>query len=162
MLFRCVLPLRPLFLECGTPYRASSTAYGGPPSPKGKVMGVIPFIRTGCICNVAGGRLPPLHAVGGRYLSSARVIFATPPGTAYRPFPTVSLVGGFFTQRILKNGHVRHPITVNCQLKTIVNYPPSRVFLPLWEGFFCVNFKCYTNINRFFLHLLYGKNATFR
>ena len=22
---------------------------------------VIPFIRTGCICNVAGGRLPPLH-----------------------------------------------------------------------------------------------------
>ena len=39
-----VLPLRPLFLQCGTPYRASSTAYGGPPSPKGKVLGVVPFI----------------------------------------------------------------------------------------------------------------------
>jgi len=33
-----VLPLRLLFLQCGTPYRASSTAYGGPPSPKGKVL----------------------------------------------------------------------------------------------------------------------------
>ena len=36
--FRYVLPLRPLFLQCRTPYRASSTAYGGPPSPKGKVL----------------------------------------------------------------------------------------------------------------------------
>ena len=34
----CVVPLRPLFLQCRTPYRASSTAYGGPPSPKGKVL----------------------------------------------------------------------------------------------------------------------------
>ena len=33
-----VLPLRPLFLQCGTWYCASSTAYGGPPSPKGKVL----------------------------------------------------------------------------------------------------------------------------
>ena len=57
-----VVPLRPLFLQCTTPYRASSTAYGGPPSPKGKVMGVVPFIHTGCIRNV--------------------------PGTAHRPFPT--------------------------------------------------------------------------
>ena len=36
--FRYVFPLRLLFLQCGTPYRASSTAYGGPPSPKGKVL----------------------------------------------------------------------------------------------------------------------------
>ena len=63
-------PLRPLFLQCGTPYRASSTAYGGPPSPKGKVLGVVPFIRTGYIRSV--------------------------PGTAHRPFPTVSLEGLFF------------------------------------------------------------------
>ena len=49
-----VLPLRPLFLQCRAWYRASSTVYGGPPSPKGKVMGVIPFNRTGCIPNVAG------------------------------------------------------------------------------------------------------------
>ena len=33
-----VVPLRLLFLQCGTWYRASSTAYGGPPSPKGKVL----------------------------------------------------------------------------------------------------------------------------
>ena len=48
-----VVPLRPLFLQCRTPYRASSTAYGGLPSPKGKVMGVVPFNRTGCIRSVA-------------------------------------------------------------------------------------------------------------
>ena len=54
-------PLRLLFLQCGTWYRASSTAYGGPPSPKGKVMGVIPFNHTSYIRNVAGGRLPPLQ-----------------------------------------------------------------------------------------------------
>ena len=35
----CATPLRPLFLQYGTPYRASSTAYGGPLSPKGKVLG---------------------------------------------------------------------------------------------------------------------------
>ena len=64
-----VIPLRPLFLQCTTPYCASSTAYGGPPSPKGKVLGVVPFIRRGDIRNA--------------------------PGTAHRPFPTVSLVGGF-------------------------------------------------------------------
>ena len=27
------------------------------------IMGVIPFTRTGCIRNVAGGRLPPLHCI---------------------------------------------------------------------------------------------------
>ena len=36
--FDLFLPLRPLFLQRTTPYRASSTAYGGPPSPKGKVL----------------------------------------------------------------------------------------------------------------------------
>ena len=67
-------PLRLLFLQCGTWYRASSTAYGGPPSPKGKVMGVVPFIHTDSIRHV--------------------------PGTAHRPFPTVSLNGGIFNRRI--------------------------------------------------------------
>ena len=33
-----VVPLRLLFLQWKMPYRASSTAYGGPPSPKGKVL----------------------------------------------------------------------------------------------------------------------------
>ena len=32
-------PLRPLFLQSRTPYRASSTAYGGSPSPKGEGLG---------------------------------------------------------------------------------------------------------------------------
>ena len=36
--FRYVFPLRLLFLQWKTLYRASSTAYGGPPSPKGKVL----------------------------------------------------------------------------------------------------------------------------
>ena len=35
---RDVSPLRPLFLQCGTWYCPSSTAYGGPPSPAGKVL----------------------------------------------------------------------------------------------------------------------------
>ena len=89
--FRYVFPLRPLFLQYGTPYCTSSTAYGGPPSPKGKVMGVIPFNHTSSI----------------RYA----------PGTAHRPFPTVSLVGVFLNQRIPK-GPRPFSITVNCQLST--------------------------------------------
>ena len=108
----CVVPLRPLFLQSRTPYRASSTAYGGPPSPKGKVLRgsvqphslyssrclamnhrryigctvywAIPFNRTGYIRNVAGGRLPPLHA---QYHSTARYIFARPRnGTQAVPY----------------------------------------------------------------------------
>ena len=56
---------------------------------------VVPFIRTG-------------------YNRSA-------PGTAHRPFPTVSLVGVFFNQSIPKTDTSVTPITVNCQLKPIVN-----------------------------------------
>ena len=38
--------------------------------------GWIPFNRTGCIRNVAGGRLPPLQTLS---LSSAQILFGTPP-----------------------------------------------------------------------------------
>ena len=86
--FRYVLPLRLLFLQCGTPYRPSSTAYGGPPSPKGKVLGVVPFNRTDSIRSA--------------------------PGTAHRPSPTVSLEGGtvrphgLYSERCLAMNHRRY------------------------------------------------------
>ena len=54
------------------------------------------FIRTGYIRNVAGGRLPPLRSRWGvvpfNHTGSSHYV----SGTAHRPFPTVSLVGGFF------------------------------------------------------------------
>ena len=55
---------------------------------------MVPFIRTGYI------RYVVMAMNHRRYIawfhSAARVVSATPPGTAHRPFPTVSLVGGFF------------------------------------------------------------------
>ena len=86
--FDLFLPLRPLFLQCGTWYRTSSTAYGGPPSPKGKVLGVVPFNRTDSIRSA--------------------------PGTAHRPSPTVSLEGGtvrphgLYSERCLAMNHRRY------------------------------------------------------
>ena len=48
-------------------------------------------------------------------------------GTAHRPFPTVSLIGGLFIQRISKPVTSVHNncqlSTVNCQLIQIVNFP---------------------------------------
>ena len=61
-----------------------------------------------------GGRLPPLHCVVPFNRTGC---IRKAPGTAHRPFPTVSLVGGFFTQRISKTGTF---VTNNCQL-SIVN-----------------------------------------
>ena len=52
-----VLPLRPLFLQCGTWYRASSTAYGGLPSPKGKVLAF--YLCACCSYNAERGAAPP-------------------------------------------------------------------------------------------------------
>ena len=87
---------------------------------------VVPFNRTGCIRNVAGGIVAaptgvvPIIRTG--YILDA-------PGTAHRPFPTVSLIGVFFNQRIPKTSvfcfprfHLAAPvtrITVNCQLSTV-------------------------------------------
>ena len=51
-----VLPLRLLFLQCGTWYRASSTAYGGPPSPKGKVLAF--YLCAYCSYNAERGTAP--------------------------------------------------------------------------------------------------------
>ena len=74
--------------------------------------GVIPFNRTSSIRNV--------------------------PGTAHRPFPTVSLIGVFFYKTYSKSGHVRSPNNcqlsiVNCQLKN--NCPLSTVNCQLSRGF---------------------------
>ena len=111
-----VLPLRPLFLQCRAWYRASSTVYGGPPSPKGKVMGVIPFNRTGCIPNVAGD------------------IIAAPTGV----IP--------FNPRNLKTDTSVAQIIVNCQLffrstKTCLSCAPKhkagRFFLRLTTAAAC-------------------------
>ena len=82
--------------------------------------GVVLFNHTGCICNVAGGRLPPLRIrrevvpfIRTGYIHSV-------PGTAHRPFPTVALVGVFLNKYISKTGTSVAPIIVNCQL-SIVN-----------------------------------------
>ena len=55
------------------------------------------------------------------YHLPARVISRDIPGTAHRPFPTVSLIGGFFNRHILKTGTSFVPIIVNCPL-SIVNF----------------------------------------
>ena len=77
---------------------------------------VVPFNRTGYIRNVAGGRLPPLRTqrlvIPFNRTGSIRGV----SGTAHRPFPTVSLVGVFFNQRISKAGT---SVTNNCQLTTV-------------------------------------------
>ena len=72
--------------------------------------GVVPFNRTGCNCNVAGGRLPPLqtHQWVIPFIYTGYIRDA--PGTAHRPFPT------YFTERI-KMGNVCRPN--NCQLSTV-------------------------------------------
>ena len=55
---------------------------------------VIPFNRTGYNRNVAGGRLPPLrtHRLVIPFICTGSIQGA--PGTAHRPFPTISLMGG--------------------------------------------------------------------
>ena len=104
---------------------------------------VVPFNRTGYIRNVAGGRLPPLQTHGGvvpftrtGYIhhvacgdESSPLHCVAPfirtgyigdvPGTAHRPFPTVSLVGVFLNRRVSKPATSVASITVNCQLKKI-------------------------------------------
>ena len=63
------------------------------------VYWVIPFNHTGCIRNVAGGRLPPLRTHRGVVSSICTDCNRNVPGTAHRPFPTVSLIRLFFNRR---------------------------------------------------------------
>ena len=49
-----VIPLRPLFLQCGTPYRPSSTACGRSPFPGGEGLGA-------CLWAVAENPEPQKH-----------------------------------------------------------------------------------------------------
>ena len=76
------LRIRPLFLECFRPYRCIiSQGCALPASPGGKLL----YRDCGC-----GGCRERFRPFGG--------------GTAHRPFPTVSLVGGCFQPRDTKDG----------------------------------------------------------
>ena len=67
------------------------------------------------------------------------VISETSPGTAHRPFPTVSLMGIFFNRRSLKTFVFCSllfklttsvtPITVNCQLSTVNDHVHCYLFV---------------------------------
>ena len=67
---------------------------------------ILPY--AGYYCNLGGFLHSADAAVGMTYggwcHSFTRGVFVTFPGTAHRPFPTVSLVGVFFNQRISKAG----------------------------------------------------------
>ena len=77
------------------------------------VYRVISFNQTGYLRNVAGGRLPPLRT-HRQVIPLIRTGYScNAPGTAHRPFPTVSLVGVFSTQRISKTDA---SVPKNCQL----------------------------------------------
>ena len=98
---------------------------------------VVPFNHTGYHCNVAGGRLPkkswydchrqsidfdslrgapPLRTHWWVIPFTHTGYNCSAPGTAHRPFPTVSLMGSFLNQRILKAG------TSGAQELSIVNF----------------------------------------
>ena len=73
-----------------------------------------------------GDESSPLHCVVS-FNRTGYIRYA--PGTAHRPFPTVSLVGVCFNQRISKTGTSVSKIIVNCplsivNLKITVNYFP--------------------------------------
>ena len=63
-----VIPLRPLFLQCGTPYRPSSTACGRSPFPGGEGLGA-------CLWAVAENPEPQKHgtkaSLGGSWQGAA-------------------------------------------------------------------------------------------
>ena len=88
---------------------------------------VVPFNRTGCIRNVAGGRLPPLRTHRWVIPFTRTGYIRSVPGTAHRPFPTVSLIGLFFNQRgsktpvlcLLRTKRDHVPKRKNCQLSIV-------------------------------------------
>ena len=90
----------------GGRYRSSTrviyaTLHGDESSP---LHCVVPFICTGCIRNVAGGRLPPLRSRWWAVPFIRTGCNRHAPGMAHRPFSTVSPMGGFLNQRISKAG----------------------------------------------------------
>ena len=64
------------------------------------------------------GSIQPHGLYSGRSRNGTQAV----PGTAHRPFPTVSLVGAFLNQRIPKQDMFVIRIIVNCSL-SIVNFP---------------------------------------
>ena len=111
------------------------------PLPRRGRFCVVPFNRTGCIRNVAGGRLPPLrtHRWVIPFIRTGCICSA--PGTAHRPFPTVSLIGSFFEPTYSKSGHVRPSNNcqlsiVNCQLKNcqLISPVPQKQPAPFFKG----------------------------
>ena len=90
------LRIRPLFPQCFMLYRIPSSGSPRRASfPQGKL----------------------LFRVGRHTVLFLRHDNRNAPGTAHRPFPTVSLIGVFSTQRISKTGTSVAQKTVNCQLK---------------------------------------------
>ena len=98
--------------------------------------GVVPFIRTGYIRYVAWrwiiaatlrNSIQPHRLYmqrGGRQIAAPTGVVPfihtgynrNVPGTAHRPFPTVSLIGVVFNQCIFKTGT---SVPTNCQLSTV-------------------------------------------
>ena len=72
------------------------------------------FNHTGYICNVAGGRLPPLQTHWWVVSFNRTGYMCNVPGTARRPFPTVLLVGvtvqphRLYSKRCLAMNHRRY------------------------------------------------------
>ena len=93
---------------------------------------VLPFIRTGCIRDVAAASSRPYGRTGGRFRFVRTGCIRGVSGTAHRPFPTVSLEGLLFLSTYSKNVRFLFPwdsfdnvgCTNNCQLST-ANSPPN-------------------------------------
>ena len=75
------------------------------------------FNRTGYFRNVAGGRLPPLRAHRWVVPFNRTGYNRNAPGTAHRPFSTVSLIGAFFYPTCLKTD--TFVTSENCQLSIV-------------------------------------------
>ena len=114
----------------------STTLEDEPPQDKacclGRFLGSLPFARNDMseVVPFSPHRLYSLRSVAmghrryivpciGWYRSPAQVICETWRAAGCRPYDFAG--GWIFYPTYFKNGHVRHPITVSCQLKTIVN-----------------------------------------
>ena len=126
------LPLRPLFLQRTTPYRASSTAYGGSPSPKGKVLGgtIHPHGLYSLRCLAMNHR-----RYIAQYHSTTRVILgAFPERHTGRSLGFCWLV--YFLHNIFQNRHV-HCLDY-CQLSIFPPFPGVLlVGAHSWAGYIC-------------------------
>ena len=103
------LHTQPLCAHCS--YNAERRTAPHPPPmavplPRRGRFCVVPFNRMGCIRHV--------------------------PGTAHRPFPTVSLIGLFLNRRISKTDTSIAPIIVHCPL-SIVNSKQLSTYTPRFQ-----------------------------